>query len=476
MKFSFISPGPNRELSLLEKSKAIGSWPPLGMLYIATMLRNEGIEVSLLDQAAQRFTTENVVKWIRKEDPDILGFSTLASSGLTAARIAKEVKKENPNVLVVFGNYYATFNAERILKKYPYVDLIVRGEGEKTTLELVKCLRKKGNLKRVRGITFRNNGHIISTPDMPLIKDVDAIPFPDRKLLNAEYHSIIVGANAAPKKFTSIISSRGCVYRCRFCACQKFARGVWRPRSVENTLEELRLLVSEGYKQFLFVDDSFTLNPKRIIRLCREIRKEKMDIEWICEGRVDNCSYTMLREIVKAGCKIIYFGIESATQRILDYYKKQITPEQSKTAVKTARKAGMDVIVGSFIVGAPTETKEEIMNTLEFVKRIPLDFPQFNILGVYPGMDIWDELKMRGVLNEDKYWETGVWVSEISSDTVPAEEIRKMIHTSFQHFLRRPSYLMAQLLRTIKSPYRLNVVVNNLNRIDIITESINNIA
>lgn len=472
MKFSFINPSPNVELPASEKRKAIGSWPPLGTLYIATFLKNEGFDVSVLDQDAQGFSAKDTVDWVRREDPEILGFSTLSSSGRTAAIIARDVKKENPNVTTVFGNYHATFNAERILKTYPFVDVIVRGEGEHASLELVKCLEKKGNLKKVLGITFRKKKQIVSTPDRPLIKKIDSLPFPDRELLDAEYHSTIVGANIAPKRFTSIISSRGCVYRCRFCGCRKFAKNIWRPRSVENILEELRLLLSEGYRQFLFVDDNFALNQKRAMKLCREIRKEKMDIQWICDSRVDHCSYEMLRETVKAGCIMAYFGIESANQRVLDYYNKQATPEQAEVAVKKARKAGVDVVVGSFIVGAPNETRQEIQNTLKFAQRLELDVPQFNILGAFPGTDLWDELAMKGVINADQYWETGLCVSEVSPDTVPYEEIQQMIHDYFYDFLLRPSYIAAQVIRTLKSRYRINVVINNLNRGGAIAESL----
>jgi len=472
MKFSFIVPNPNVELPVSEKKKAIGSWPPLGTLYIATILKNEGIEVSVLDQSAQGFSIKGTVEWVKREDPDILGFSTLTSSGRTAAIIAEKVKKENPNLTTVFGNYHATFNAERILRTYPFVDMIVRGDGEHICLELVKCLGGKGDLKEVLGITFKKKNRIVSTPDRPLLKNIDSLPLPDRELLDVEYHSTIVGAIVAPKKFTSILSSRGCVFRCRFCGCRRFARNFWRPRSVENILEELRLLVSEGYRQFLFVDDNFALNQKRVMKLCQEIRKEKMDIQWICDSRVDHCSYGMLRESVKAGCIMMYFGIESANQHVLDYFNKQITPGQSEVAVRAARKAGVDVIVGSFILGAQNETRQEIQNTLKFAQRLKLDVPQFNILGAFPGTDLWDELVMKGVIDADKYWETGLCVSEVSSDTVPFEEIQRMIHEYFYNFLLRPSYIAAQLMRTLKSRYRLNVMLNNLNRRGVIAESL----
>ncbi|UCH70097.1 MAG: cobalamin-dependent protein [Candidatus Bathyarchaeota archaeon] len=476
MKFSFINPSPNVELPTSEKRKAIGSWPPLGTLYIATFLKNEGFEVSVLDQSAQSLSVKDTVDWVRQEDPDILGFSTLSSSGRTAAIIAREVKKENPDLTIVFGNYHATFNAERILETYPFVDIIVRGEGEYTSLELTECLKKNGSLKKVMGITFRERKQIVSTPERPLLKKIDALPFPNRELLPVEYHSTIVGANIAPKRFTSIISSRGCVYRCRFCGCRKFAKNIWRPRSVENILEELRMLVGEGYRQFLFVDDNFALNQKRAVKLCREIRKEKMDIEWICDSRVDHSSYEMLRETVRAGCIMMYFGIESANQWVLRYYNKQTTPQQAEVAVKNARKAGVDVVVGSFIVGAPNETRPEIQNTLKFAQRLDLDVPQFNILGAFPGTDLWDELALKGVIDADQYWETGLCVSEVSPDTVPYEEIQRMIRQYFYDFLLRPRYLAAQLMRTLKSRYRIHVMINNLSRRGAIAESLRQLS
>jgi len=475
MKFAFISPGANQELSITEKSKVIGSWPPLGILYIATILENEGVEVVLLDQAAEAYTIEQTAKWVEKRDPDILGFSTLASSGKTAARIAQKVKENNPNITTIFGNYYATFNAQRILTTYPQVDIIVRGEGEETTKELVKTIEKKRSLKKVKGIMFREKNKIVTTPDRPLIKNIDALPIPDRTLLNVEYHSTLIGAIGAPKKFTTLLSSRGCPYHCRFCGCQKIVHGTWRPRSVEKTFEELQLLTSGGYRQFLFVDDSFTINQKRIIKLCKEIIRERLDIEWICEGRVDYASYELMRSMVKAGCKIIYFGIESANQRILNYYQKQITPQQSRTAVKTARKAGMDIIVGSFIVGAPTETRQEIENTLKFAQEVPLDVPQYNILGVFPGMAIWDEFKEKGFLTreqEQQHWEMGVAVANVHPDTVPYEEIKDLIRNYYrQFFIQRPNFLLEQLARTMKSSFRFDIIKANLSRIGSIARS-----
>jgi len=477
MKFSFIIPSLDSKPTHPEKWKAVSFWatPPMGVLYLATMLRNEGLEVSMLDQAARGLSVGEAVKWVRKETPDILGFSTLTGSGRTAATIAREVRREDSSITIVFGGYHATFNAERLLNKYPWIDIAVRGEGEHTVIELVEHLEKRQKLKNVLGITFREKNEVMSTPDRPLIEKLDLLPFPDRKLLNLEYHSNIAEASIAPKKFASIISSRGCPYRCRFCSCQRIARGTWRRRSVDNMFEEICFLVSEGYRQFMFVDDSFTVNPKRVVEFCHRVRKARMDIEWFFEGRVDRCSYDMLREAVKAGCRIVFFGIESANQKILDYYDKRITPKQSRQAVETARKAGVDVVSGSFIVGAPNETKQEVENTLKFAQQLEIDIPQFNILCAFPGTDLWRELKAKGILNEDQYWETGAVVSKISPDTVPYEEIERTVQEYFRSFFLRPKYLFTQTIRLLKSSYRSSVVLNNLSRAGSISESLRHI-
>jgi len=468
MKFSFINPSPAPDTP----DMVVTAWPPLGILYCAGVLIGEGIEVSILDQAVKVFSTKQTVNWVKKENPDILGFSVLNSSMEEAVRIARQVKMENPNLTTVFGNYHATFNAERILNKYPFVDMIVRGEGEYTCLELGKCLEKGGALRKVAGITFRKNGIAVSSPDRPLIKDVDTLPFPDRDLIDAQYSSTIYGVKVATKKFSTIVSSRGCPFRCTFCGCRKFAQGIWRPRSVENIMAELESLLSEGYEQFLFVDDNFTLNQKRVAEFCQRVKKEGIDIEWFCDSRVDNCRYDVFRQMVKTGCKILYFGMESANQRILNYYKKGITPNDSRSAVEKARKAGIDVIVGSFILGAPDETRREIQNTLKFVHELDIDVPQLNILGAFTGTDLWSDLVTKGFIDEDQLWETGAYVPKVSPQSVPFEEIRDMIYDYFRAFYLRPKLLLTEILRTMKSSYRFAGLLNNAARLNRIINTV----
>jgi len=458
MKFSFINPSPPSESMYMVPT----AWPPLGVLYCAGVLREAGIEVSLLDQPAKCFSLGQAVSWVRKEDPDILGFSVLLSAAKEAPKIAERVKAENPDVTVVFGSHHSTFNAERILRKYPFVDVVIRGEGEHTCVEVARCIEKRRGLSEVKGVSFRKKGRIVSNPDRPLNMDVDALPFPDRGLAGVQYRSAVFGVKINSRKFTTLLSSRGCPFSCSFCGIRKFTRNVWRPRSVENVMAELEYLQSEGYEQFLFADDNFTLDAKRVAKLCRSIRKAGMDIEWFCDSRVDHISYDLFRDMVKAGCRCLFFGIESANQRILDYYRKGITPWQSEKAVCKARKAGVDIIVGSFIVGAPDETRSEVVNTLQFANRLDIDVPDVNILGAHTGTDLWNELVEKGFLKEDEQWEDEICIPRDVGTPVSYEEVRSLIFDYFRAFYLNPRQLFTELLRTSRSSFRIGAVLQNL--------------
>jgi radical SAM superfamily enzyme YgiQ (UPF0313 family) len=445
----------------------------LGILYCATVLAENGVEVSVLDQAAKGLSTTQAAGWVKKEEPDVLGLSVLGTSSKEAGKIATLVKEENPNIYVVWGNYHPSFNAERILRKYPDVDIIVRGEGEDACLELAACIQKGEDFKKVAGVTYRGrDGEVVATPERPLLTDVDSLPFPDRGLTDGEYASRVFGVTTVTKKFTSLLSSRGCPFQCTFCACQNFARGIWRPRSVENIVDELEFLHSEGYREFLFVDDNFTLNPRRVVKFCRLLKKKRLKIGWFCDSRVDNCSFDVFREMVKAGCKIVYLGMESANQRILDYYNKRINPQQSRAAAHNARKAGVNIVVGSFIVGAPDETREEIQNTLRFAQQVDINVPSFNILCAPVGSPLWNELASEGFIDEQTQWEESIFVPQVVPTAVPFEEISSMIYEYFKAFYLSPKRLIPEALRMFTSSFRRGLILSNLARLSDTIETV----
>ncbi|MFX1274634.1 MAG: B12-binding domain-containing radical SAM protein [Promethearchaeota archaeon] len=465
IKIALVNPGPG---DIIKKGRILANadhiYPPLGLCYLSAILKNENYTVDLIDQAALGYSLEQLVNWIKKRDPDILGFSTLTASGsgISAALTSKVIKEWNPNIKIVFGNRHATVNDYKILNKYPHVDVCVRDEGEITFLELVKAFEKNTPLTDIQGITYRENGIIKRNENRELIKNLDELPFPDRKALNLEYTGSFAGLEFAPKGFTSIISSRGCPYRCRFCHGKNSV--MFRRRSVENVMDEILYLESEGYEYINFVDDNFTVSKKRVIKLCQLLRKNKVDINWICEGRVNQISNDMIKEMQRSKCRIICFGVESANQRILNYYRKEITPEKSRLAIKKARKAKIPLILASFIVGAPGETYKEIYNTLKFPQKLDIDFPVYNILGTMPGTDIWDELVEKKILNEEKHWEQGIHISDIDPNGVPTEIISNLILEMLKQFFMQPNFLLKTFYNTFTSFYRFSSTVKILTQ------------
>lgn len=430
---------------------------PLGLLYIAGVLQKEGYKVSILDHGTTNYTFSQVLKWIKNQDPDVLGISVLTRSFLSGVKVAELAKDWNPNIRIIFGNYH-TICAERIMEEYPFIDFIVRGEGEYTMLELLPLIKKDINeFETVKGIYYRENGLIKSTAARELEQDLDSFPIPDRTLLEGgDYKMSIGGLNISNEKSGTIIMSRGCPFQCRFCTVHQ--RG-WRHRSIDDIMKEIRLLDSEGYQEIMIMDDNFTLNPKWVIEVCKAIINEDFDMVFHCEGRIEGTE-EMYKYMSKANFKSIFFGMESASQPILDYYNKKITPQKCVQALKKARKGGIDILMGSFIIGSPPEMLIDIQKTIDFALKIDVDYAMFHIFEVFPGIEIWDELVAQGKLDPEKYWQTGVRVPELPFYKYDLEFLTDIIRKTYRKFysLARPHFIFKQIIHTLKSSYLRNKI------------------
>ncbi len=446
-----------------ERIENESAWPPLGLLYLASVLKAEGHEVKVIDNGRAGMPIESLAGRVKREDPDVVGISALTPTFRQGIKIAKAVKEKVPEAKIVFGNYHATFEYERLLKKYPIVDCVVLGEGERTFSELLKSLGKKGKLKDVKGIAFRHKGRVVRTPPGPFIQELDKLPFPDRSLLEQEYRSEIVGVLGSGGKFTTLLSSRGCPFACKYCACAAFSHRKARFRSPENVADEMELLYGEGYEEVGFVDDNLLLDKKRVEKICDLLKARKIKLNMWAEGRADQASEDVLRKFSRVGCKTIYFGIESGSQKILDYYGKAITPEISRRAVANSKKAGIENIIGSFIVGAPIETREDVKKTFDFALSLRgMDFPQMNVLHLSPGMEFWNTAIKEGYLDEERYWDDPVPAVNVFPSMLKEAELTKMVDDFYKEFIKRPNFLFSQLLKTVRSEYRLRILLANL--------------
>lgn len=453
----------NPNTGIKERIENEAAWPPLGLLYLGTVLQERGHDVKIIDNAKARSSVERVAEQAKRENPEVVGISALTTPFKQAIKIAKTIKERDPAVKIVFGNYHATFEYERLLKNYCFVECVVLGEGEQTFLELINVMEKNEKIKDVKGIAFRNNDEVVKTPSRPFTVELDELPFPDRELLEDEYRSEVVGILGSGGKFTTLLTSRGCPYTCKYCACSAFSSRKTRFRSPENVVAEMELLYGEGYEEIGFVDDNLFLNKKRVETICDLLKSRKIKLNMWAEGRADQASREMLSKFSRAGCKTIYFGLESGSQEVLDYYGKAITPEISRKAISNSKRAGIENIIGSFIVGAPIEKREDVNQTFDFAMSLKgMDFPQMNVLSLSPGMELWNTAMKNGYLDEDEYWDKPVAAVNVFPSHLKETELTEMIDDFYKKFITRPSFLMSQILKTVKSEYRLRILLANL--------------
>lgn len=443
--------------------KSQSAWPPLGLLYLGTTLQNGGHEVRVIDNGRSQQPIWKLVEMVKQENPEVVGISVLTPTFRRGVKIAGAIKAEMPDIKIVFGNYHATFTYDRILKNYPTVDYVVLGEGEHSFLELVNALEKNGETKHIPGIACRHNGEAVKTSSRPLIQNLNELPIPDRSLLDEEYHSEIMGLLGSGGKFTTVLTSRGCPYACRYCACAAFSLRKVRYRSPEAIVDELEQLYRDGYEDVGFVDDNLLVNRPRVEKICDLIKERKIRLNFWAEGRVDHASREMMKKFAQVGCKIIYFGIESGNQKVLDYYCKGITPEMSRKAVDNSKKAGIENVIGSFIVGAPIETETDVKQTFDFaLKMRGMDFSQMNPLCISPGMDLWNVAVKEGYLDEQEQWEEELLAVNVFPSHLQEKTLHEMIDEFYSKFIVRPSFLVQQLLKTVMSKYRMRILMANL--------------
>lgn len=427
MKACLVSPPYNSAV----KSVVGVSSPPLGLAYLASVLRRDH-EVKIIDSNILGYRLEDVRRELRSFYPEVVGITSVTPSIPQAYAVAEIAKKVREDCTVVMGGPHVTFLPEQTLKECKYVDVIVKGEGEKTVKELAKAFENGEPLEKVRGITFRKGNQIINSEPMPLIKNIDEIPFPSRDLLPTDKYQV----NGI--KYTAMLTSRGCPFGCSFCSSSRLFGGHWRGRSPENVLEEMRIIYEDyKIKNIEFVDDTFTLNQIRAEKICDGIIEQGWDITWGASSRVDTITKKIAEKMKKAGCWILFLGIESGCQRILDAIGKRITIEQIKKAVKVVKDAGIKVL-GSFIIGFPEDTLESIRQTINFAKSLNLDWAEFSILTPYPGTPIFNFATENNLLLSDDWSKYTAIDPTMKIKDVTEKHLKSFLQKSYISFYLRP--------------------------------------
>jgi radical SAM superfamily enzyme YgiQ (UPF0313 family) len=379
----------------LKKSTSIIE--PLGLAYLAAYIRKKH-EVKLVDAYALRLGWENVEKEIKKFSPDIVGVTGNTPNISQALKTLEIAKKVDETIRTVIGGCHVTALPDETMQN-PYVDIGVIGEGEITFSEI--CDKKP--LKQINGLVFKKNNKIIRTKNRELIKNIDEIPFPARDLLPMKKYKPATPYRVKAPQY-NVITSRGCPFNCIFCS--KIFGNVWRPRTPKNVVKEvLELKNCYNTKSIGLIDETFTIDEKRVLKLCDELKK-KVGLPWACMGRVDMVNKKILHAMKNAGCESISYGIESGSQKSLDKMKKGITIKQIRKAVRRTKEVGISVR-GFFIGGFFWEKKEDLDETIRFAKNLELDNYNFHILQPYPGSEVYKQIiKERRMLkmNWEESW------------------------------------------------------------------------
>jgi len=326
---------------------------PLGLGYLASVLEQNQKNFCIVDLAGEQDPLGLLRRELKEERPDIVGISCIVGAGLMEGLECAKVSKEYNCSTILGGPMPSAFPDELLRKEY--VDMVCVGEGENAVLDLMN------NSQPIR------KGIVRSTPP-----DVTKLPFPARHLFDMKKYSPPI-RQWGNKKLGVILTSRGCPYSCKFCYKSLFGYK-WRSRTADDVLREIDVIVNE-YEQtgIYFADDLFTLDKKRVLEICRGIYEQKYDLTFTCDARVDSVDREMLEWLRKAGCQEVYFGIESGSQRMLDLMSKGTTTEQAEKAIRMSLKAGL-MPIGSIMVGMPMERKEDLKETISFIRKNPITY------------------------------------------------------------------------------------------------------
>ena len=421
---------------------------PLSLLYIATYLNQNGHKAEVVDCEAEGVSLENLEEKIKVGNYDCVGVAMLTPLYSQAVNICKLVKKINSNIKTIVGGSHPTLRSKGTVDDEESIDVAAIGEAELTFLDLLDAFEGKKELKDVDGIVFRIGKEVIQNKERQKIQDLDLLPIPDRSLINMSLYRPSVSYYRRLPAYT-IITTRGCPYRCTFCATAKTG---YRMHSVERVVAEMKMLVEDyGAKEILIRDDTFTLNRQRTVDLCNAIIERGLNkkISWDGITRANLVDKELLIKMKQAGCWGMHFGVEGGTQKLIDGIKKDTTLDAIENAFRLCREVGINTRA-YMMLGMPGSTKEDDMATIEFAKKIDPDWAQFTICTPYPGTQMYDEQVKVGNVSSD--WDTFQTWGGFSETDLPwvadgrtSDEVKEMQRHALKSFYFRPKVIVRKM-------------------------------
>ena len=461
MKFLLlqVSPGYEFKPEDTKPQKILSYHPPLGLLYLGKMLEDGGNKVEVIDFLAEKYPVEVLKKSLNSTNA--VGMTVYSSSYREslkggsytysyreAAKISKYIKGLDSDLPIIIGGPHCTVSPKKSLDENPSADISVEGDSEFIINDLSKAIDGKKKISDISGVHYREKKQIKKGKPAKIIRDLDKIPFPARHLVKKYYYGKTLKSYYFKQKFTSLISGRGCPFNCKFCTRNALGFKIFRERSVENVVSEMKE-ISEKYDSVMIVDDTFLANEERAEKILDRLIEIGLDLEIYIQGaRVDTAKKGLYEKMKKAGVKQLYYGLESGNQDVLEFYNKKATIKQIRDAVTLSSDMGF-YTSGTFILGAPIETKEHIERTIKFACSLPLDVVIFTVLTYKYGSELWNYAVKHGKIEQSDGY-TIVADSKIGLGNFTREELEQYYNKAMNRFYLRPSYITRQILKLFK--------------------------
>jgi radical SAM superfamily enzyme YgiQ (UPF0313 family) len=438
--------------------------------YATGVLEEAGFPVKLIDAPAAGLELNQIIMRAKEEQPHLIVLDTSTPSIYHDVEIAEKLKEVLPNSRITLVGTHVSALPEQTMQLSVRLDYIVRGEYDYTILELAQYLAANPqsaicNPQLILGLTYRDNGKIINTPERPLFTELDKLPFVSKtykKYLRIEDY---FNPNALYPMVT-IVSGRGCANNCIFCVYPQTINGrIYRYRSIENVVAEIEYIQTAfpQAKSIFFEDDTLTANRQRCKELADLIEIKKIKIPWTANARAD-VDFETLHHLKRGGCRQLCVGFESGNQDILNRMRKGLTIERAKQFMANARKVGI-LVHGCFMVGNPGETKETMQQTLDYAKELNPDTVQFYPVMVYPGTEAYQWYKDQGYLTTEDYrqWLTcdGLHNCVIDLPGISSKELVEFCDNARKAFYLRPRYILYKISQMVVHPREIRRTVKS---------------
>ncbi len=426
--------------------KRSGITPPLGLLYIASYSNaNTDHEVEVLDNNLLTLNPNDLRKEIDRRSPHIVGVTATSFTIIDALEVARAAKQVSPEITVVFGGPHIGVYPE-VAATLKDVDVCIVGEGEETFAELLDSLENGRDLSKVKGLVYGKDGEIVQTGIKPFNEQLDVLPFPGRNLVPFNGYYSLLSKN---DPITALITSRGCPFKCLYCDRRNNGRK-YRARSAGNILKEMEEIKNMNIKEVLLLDDTFTVNRERVVEFAEGMIDRNFGLEWDIRSRVDGIDEDLIKLLARAGCNRIHIGIEAGTGRIQKILRKNVDLDKAKKIVDICRDEGVQTLA-YFMIGSPTETREEIEETIRYSIELNPDYAQYAITTPFPGTDLYRMGLEKNLYTYD-YWEDFAkrpnpgFMPRYWTEILSQDELINLLRTAHRRFYGRPKYLWKSLL------------------------------